>query len=57
MLDQNLGGMLIWIPVIMTSALAAILVLRFWMRQERGLLPVTANSEPSSSLATVPVVE
>ncbi len=57
MLDQNLGGMLIWIPVIMTSALAAILVLRFWMRQERGLLTPASDAEPVPSVATLPLVD
>lgn len=35
LIDQNVGGMVVWIPSIMMSALAAVIVLRFWMHQER----------------------
>lgn len=35
LIDQNVGGMVVWIPSIMVSALTAVIVLRFWMHQER----------------------
>ena len=35
LIDQHLGGMVVWMPTIMISALAAVIVLRFWMRQDR----------------------
>ena len=35
LIDQHLGGMVVWMPTIMLSALSAVIVLRFWMHQDR----------------------
>lgn len=36
LLDQQLGGLITWIPAAMMSMLAALVLLRFYARQERG---------------------
>ncbi|HYW92022.1 MAG TPA: cytochrome c oxidase assembly protein [Gammaproteobacteria bacterium] len=46
MVDQNLGGLVVWVPVVMTSALAAVLVLRFWMREEQAVNPASEAPAP-----------
>jgi putative membrane protein len=44
--DQQLGGLIIWIPASMMSVVAALIIIRFMTRQERGSMRA---SQPASS--------
>lgn len=54
MTDQHIGGMVVWIPTSMMSAVAGLIVLRFWMRRERESTAQRELGRLPSELAPVP---
>ena len=52
-MDQHVGGMVVWIPTSMMSALAGLIVLRFWMRSEQRELTRQVAERASGELAPV----
>ncbi|MDT8408010.1 MAG: cytochrome c oxidase assembly protein [Wenzhouxiangellaceae bacterium] len=54
MSDQNLGGLITWIPAAMMSVVGALIVLRFWLYSETQALPA---SVPAPGLDDFPAAE
>jgi len=49
LLDQHLGGMVVWIPTSMMSAVSALIVLHFWSRHERQGTEAASGVRPTGN--------